>query len=265
MYCKKLEDGGKMKKVQFAGFKRKVFFTMTELLVVIAIIAILAAMLMPALQRARANAWKISCVNNQKQLGLGFTQYAVDFNGYYPSYRQSGSGYHMAALMIAGRYTGAGNFLCPADQATKYTAAVFQWNTDHNLWSNAVFYFISYGINYRFIGGSSGANPMPADTAIPCRDSQIKSPSRTVFLADSFEGPNKETGYSLLSPSGNLSNFSSSMGYLFARHSGIADILWADMHVTGEQIANRFDPYVGQFANGWNAQSSPDGSLWDRN
>lgn len=254
-----------MKRMQFAGFKRKVCFTIIELLVVIAIIAILVAMLMPALQRARANAWKISCVNNQKQLGLGFTQYAVDFNGYYPSYRQSGSGYHMAALMIAGRYTGAGNFLCPADQATKYTAEVFQWNTDHNLWSNAVFYFISYGINYRFIGGSSGANPMPADTTIPCRDSQIKSPSRTVFLADSFEGPNKETGYSLLSPSGNLSNFSSSMGYLFARHSGIADILWADMHVTGEQITNRFDPYVGQFANGWNAQSSPDGSLWDRN
>lgn len=106
---------------------------------------------------------------------------------------------------------------------------------------------------------------MPADTSIPCRDNQIKSPSRTVFLADSFEGPDKDNGYSLLSPSGNLSNFSSAMGYLFAHHSGIANILWADMHVTDEKIANRFDPYVGQFANGWNAQSTPDGSLWDRN
>lgn len=77
---------------------------------VIVIIAILVAMLMPALQRARASAGKISCVNNQKQLGLGFTQYAADHSGYYPSYRQSGSDYHMAALMIAGRYAGAGSF-----------------------------------------------------------------------------------------------------------------------------------------------------------
>lgn len=200
------------------GKKMKKRFTLIELLVVIAIIAILAGMLLPALNKARERARAAKCVGNIKQIGTALILYTNDYDDYYPTSEASTQGWtdNDQATWSDNLFPYFGNkinyskrsvFFCPSQKK------IDEWKAT-----------ISYGINRDFVGRENYTvrqwAPSGRDKGA-IKSSSVVRPSMQMLIT--------ETWYS--TSSREIGNYVATHDSLAFKHSKKANTFYADGHV----------------------------------
>jgi prepilin-type processing-associated H-X9-DG protein/prepilin-type N-terminal cleavage/methylation domain-containing protein len=227
------------KNIRHAGVKNG-FFTLIELLVVIAIIAILAAILLPALQSARARGTASNCANNIKQLNTALAYYMPENDDYVVIAEQYRSGYfNWSAAFVASKYIENGVLKCPSVHNWQYDSSILTAKPSVNGTSTTMRY-VHYGINAGIASDyiQTAATSNVARTVPTMKAGKAVRPGKTVAFADSVckdsinSKPANTAGFAYLLGSG------SGSGNIQDRHSKSANVSFVDGHVELRKSAN---------------------------
>ena len=218
---------------------KKSAFTLIELLVVIAIIAILAAILFPVFARARENARRASCQSNLKQIGLGITQYAQDYDERLPA-RDTTLGNWRQVIQPYIKSTQL--FACPSNEGNTLPTVPLQANPKDNIPRSYICNGQHPALAAPSIGGTAPMGPTQGASL-----AQMGDVSRTLIVTEC--APTWRYGEAPVNvvPAANFPN------YLFSGHLGQINFLFADGHVKAMKPAATGSP-----TNMWNIEEDND-------